>query len=173
MNKNVVQGRFWPIKRNGFTLIELLVVVLIIGILSAVAVPQYQRAVEKARFVQAITIMDVLRKACEVYYLENGAYPTSLSELNINPNLPQGYFATLYHGTPPATGYFALDMMVFRNGKEVLEYVNHLQNAGKPSQSAECRVWEDTPVFHYVCQSVSGKTTGKVTTSYTAYNFYR
>ena len=56
----------------GFTLIELLVVVLIIGILAAVAVPQYQKAVEKSRIAEAITLLNAMDKAQQVCILEHG-----------------------------------------------------------------------------------------------------
>lgn len=68
--------------REGFTLIELLVVVLIIGILAAVALPQYQRAVEKSRAAEAITVLGNLQKAVDLYLLEHGIPTTEVNLLD-------------------------------------------------------------------------------------------
>ena len=56
---------------RAFTLIELLVVVLIIGILAAIALPQYQKAVEKARAAEAVTRISQLEKAIDLWKLTN------------------------------------------------------------------------------------------------------
>ncbi|MBQ8033000.1 MAG: prepilin-type N-terminal cleavage/methylation domain-containing protein [Elusimicrobiaceae bacterium] len=75
------QGR--EITTRGFTLIELLVVVLIIGILAAVAVPQYQKAVERSRVTQALALLKTTFYAAERYYLANGTWPQKFEELDI------------------------------------------------------------------------------------------
>ena len=68
---------------GGFTLIELLVVVLIIGILSAVALPQYNKAVEKARATEALSIIKAIANASMAYHMANGTYPQNIDELDI------------------------------------------------------------------------------------------
>lgn len=68
---------------KGFTLIELLVVVLIIGILSAVALPQYQTAVDKARYTKIIPMTRALKDATEVYYLANGTYQFKINDIDL------------------------------------------------------------------------------------------
>ncbi len=76
---------------SGFTLIELLVVVLVIGILAAVALPQYQYAVERARLSEAFILSKHLKDAEEVYRLANGVYTRSFEELGVQ--IPSGYRA--------------------------------------------------------------------------------
>ncbi len=58
----------------GFTLIELLVVVLIIGILAAIAVPQYFKVVEKGKFAETMQWVNGLKGAQERYLAKNGTY---------------------------------------------------------------------------------------------------
>ena len=82
MPKRVRQYTYF-IARNGFTLIELLVVVLIIGVLAAVALPQYQKAVLKSQYMQLVVLQDAIYKAERVYQLEHGSYTAHVEDLAI------------------------------------------------------------------------------------------
>ena len=73
--------------RRGFTLIELLVVALIISILAAVAIPQYKKAVVKARVATILPVLQNMRQAQDAYYLANGSYAENMPDLDIQwPN---------------------------------------------------------------------------------------
>ena len=74
--------------KRAFTLIELLVVILIIGVLAAVALPQYQKSVLKSHTVEAMVTLNAVEQAQKVYYLEHGTYTDDPSLLDIQTTVP-------------------------------------------------------------------------------------
>ena len=70
--------------KQAFTLIELLVVVLIIGILAAVALPQYNRAVDRSRITPYIGLAQEIIKAEKIYFMANGRYTPRLDLLDVD-----------------------------------------------------------------------------------------
>lgn len=90
--------------KKGFTLIELLVVVLIIGILAAVAWPNYQVAVERARITKALPLLRSIRDAQMRYQMATGKETASLDALDISiPYTKKEMVGTddyQYEGTP-------------------------------------------------------------------------
>ena len=66
---------------SGFTLIELMIVAAILGALAALAIPNLQRAVERARITAAIGDISAIQQAAQEYALENNEYPASLADI--------------------------------------------------------------------------------------------
>lgn len=67
--------------QGGFTLIELMIVVAIIGILAAVAIPQYQNFTKKSKASEAKVILDAIVTAEAAYYAEQDVYTTTQANL--------------------------------------------------------------------------------------------
>ena len=90
MKRSCFKSRFCS--KVAFTLIELLVVILIIGILAAIALPQYQVAVEKSRASSVLAVMKAIKQANQLYYLEHGEYTNDIDAWDIE--LPSGWEAS-------------------------------------------------------------------------------
>ncbi|MBO5011115.1 MAG: prepilin-type N-terminal cleavage/methylation domain-containing protein [Elusimicrobiaceae bacterium] len=136
-------------KHTGFTLIELLVVVLIIGVLSAVALPQYQKAVAKARFSEALVLLKSLKQAKDVYMLQDGAFNNpGLDALDVEVPAETAYFYFFEFdpqsgGYGPSAGYKKEQVCVCYydeadengpNGKLVLSQNHSLSCSDKPAR---------------------------------------
>ena len=76
-------------KFDAFTLIELMVVIVILGILAAFVVPRLTRRPEEARVTKAKIEISNLEQALELYYLDNGMYPSTEQGLTALIEKPQ------------------------------------------------------------------------------------
>ena len=162
---------------NAFTLIELLVVVLIIGILAAVALPQYQVAVLKSRLSTLRSGVKTIASAAEGYYLANGAYlPESnyidiavfdISEMNGCTTLPGGMISC--DGGNILYNYNAwyqsgledrVDGAIRKNDTTVIAYIQVLDHSQKYAGERYCIAYDNSALSHKVCKSLGGTLAG-------------
>ena len=152
---------------RGFTLIELLVVVLIIGILAAVAVPQYQTAVDKARYSKIIPMTRALKDATEIYYMANGTYSFTIGDIDISGpagcQFPAGDNIVLCADSWYDILNQAQNVMGFMGARystttEQNAYRIWLDNNnnGKPAGQRECVAYDGTERAHRLCKAMGG-----------------
>lgn len=80
-------------KKNdeGFTLIELLVVIIIIGILSAIALPSFLNQANKARESEAANNVGAINRAQQAFYVENSQFGSDLEALDLGIGNTKNY----------------------------------------------------------------------------------
>ena len=115
------------IRRQGYTLGEVIVVIIILGILTALALPSFSSSVEKTKTGEGVQILEALRNAQNLYKFENGSFAddSNIGELHITIPSQLKHFntATMHLNNPGGSGKVA---EIKRNGDLYTLEINDL-----------------------------------------------
>ncbi len=165
--KNRSTGRL-----GGFTLIELLIVVLIIGILTAVALPKYQSAVDKSRYATLMPTAKTIANSQEAFYMANGSYAEDLSNLETQVTKDaSGSTAQLPDGTKLEISQRESHKYV-KMSKDNLDNNYIVYQAQSPNYAKEihCEALKDSTRAERLCETLGGeKINGYLTPGYDTY----
>ena len=93
-------------KANGFTIVELLIVIVVIGILAAISIVAYNNVAAKARDSQRVQDIKTIAKALEMYYIDNGEFPSSAAgSTSINSSWAASADASWQNNSSQLEGY--------------------------------------------------------------------
>ena len=160
---------------GGFTLIELLVVVLIIGILAAIALPQYTKAVTKSRAAEAVVTMRSLSAAVEEYMMANGTFPTSFDQLSVVPNNISASSSVWF-----STKYFRYTLYISRERLQAdnltqdwgIIFYPYSQEIGVPGKKLYCSTNQGYTKGKELCKFLAGHDNKIVSPTNSAYYWW-
>ena len=144
---------------KGFTLIELLVVVLIIGILAAIALPQYKIAVLKSKYARAKQTASDIRKAYELYYTIHNEYPTKFSQLEFANKFDDSYHINTGDYECKINSPYN-EIVCFAYGTNNLSYLINFYTNNANKITITCRTYslDTSDIYNKICQQETGKT---------------
>ena len=151
--------------KKAFTLIELLVVVLIIGILAAIAVPQYQKAVAKSKFATLKNNVKAIYQAEKVYHLANNSYTTNLNDLDVD--ITTNNCGVSFGGS--YAGYYAGCSTTIAGGS--ISYLMWFDSYTKPSCGANSGS-DRNHIVHQICKDETGLTSPSNCNDYGGCNYH-
>ena len=152
-----------PLQKKGFTLMEMLATILIIGILAAIALPEYKTAVYNSRLSGVMTNVKSIANSLELYYLSMGKYPTdglASLDMTINGCTVTNNVYSCSKGIVYAFGISDNDQPVggFLGEKQGLAYIQYLKEESVVTRRNQRECWADSSneLANRVCLNLDG-----------------